>query len=96
MQKPVKLITENPELLLYLDGKLHITVLGGIKLTGFDRLKVTLKLVCTDKKQNIFRHSLDLYNSIQTEQLIEKSAEALVGPVRSKEGCQLKPQPIKK
>jgi hypothetical protein len=35
MQKPVKLITENPELLLYLDGKLHITVLGGIKLTGF-------------------------------------------------------------
>ncbi len=28
-----KLITENPELLFYLDGKLHITVLGGIKLT---------------------------------------------------------------
>ena len=60
MQKPVKLITENPELLLYLDGKLHITVLGGIKLTGFDRLKVTLKLVCTDKKQNIFRHSFSV------------------------------------
>ena len=77
MQKPVKLITENPELLLYLDGKLHITVLGGIKLTGFDRLKVTLKLVCTDKKQTIFRHSLDLYNSIQTEQLIEKATDAL-------------------
>lgn len=44
MIKP-KLITDNPELLLYLDGKLHIPVLGGIKLTGFDRLKVTLKLV---------------------------------------------------
>jgi len=29
-----KLITENAELLLYLDGKLHITILGGIKLTG--------------------------------------------------------------
>src|SRR5476651_1091356 len=77
MQKPVKLITDNPELLLYLDGKLHITVLGGIKLTGFDRLKVTLKLVNTDDKLNVFRHSLDLYNSIQTEQLIEKSADAL-------------------
>jgi hypothetical protein len=77
MQKTVKLITENPELLLYLDGKLHITVLGGIKLTGFDRLKVTLKLVSTDNKQNAFHHSLDLYNSIQTEQLIEKSADAL-------------------
>ena len=77
MQKTAKLITDNPELLLYLDGKLHITVLGGIKLTGFDRLKVTLKLVNTDDKHNIFRHSLDLYNSIQTEQLVEKSANAL-------------------
>jgi hypothetical protein len=25
-----KLIADNPELLLYLDGKLHITILGGI------------------------------------------------------------------
>jgi|GEM_PF-3343803 len=41
-----KLITDNPELLLYMNGKLHTTVLGGIKLTGFDRLKVTLKIVC--------------------------------------------------
>jgi chromosome condensin MukBEF ATPase and DNA-binding subunit MukB len=72
-----KLITDNPQLLLYLDGKLHITILGGIKLTGFDRLKVTLKLVNTDDKLNVFRHNLDLYNSIQAEQLIEKSADAL-------------------
>jgi len=54
MQKPTKLIADNPELLLYLDGKLHITVLGGIKLTGFDRLKVTLKIVCNDNRQNAF------------------------------------------
>ena len=72
-----KLITENPELLIYLDGKLHITVLGGIKLTGLDRLKVTLKLIKTDNKQNAYRHNLDLYNGIQTEQLIEKASEAL-------------------
>ena len=45
-----KLIADNPELLTYLDGKLHITILGGIKLTGLDRLKVTLKLIRTDKK----------------------------------------------
>jgi hypothetical protein len=45
MNKMPNLITDNPELLLYIDRKLHITVLGGIKLTGFDRLKVTLKLV---------------------------------------------------
>jgi hypothetical protein len=72
-----KLITENAELLIYLEGKLHITVLGGIKLTGLDRLKVTLKLTVTGKPANAFRHNLDLYNSIQTEQLTEKAAEAL-------------------
>jgi hypothetical protein len=72
-----KLHTDNPELLHYIAGKLHITILGGIKLTGLDRLKVTLKLVCTDKMQNVFRHSVDLYNSIQTGQLIERAADAL-------------------
>jgi hypothetical protein len=80
MQKPVKLVTDNPELLLYLDGKLYITVLGGIKLTGFDRLKVTLKMVSGGNTNTAFRHNLDLYNSIQTEQLVEKSAEALDVP----------------
>src|ERR1700744_5196242 len=72
-----KLITDNPELLLYLDGKLHITILGGIKLTGFDRLKVTLKMVCGGNTNRAFRHNLDLYNSVQAEQLVEKAAEAL-------------------
>lgn len=52
-----KLIVENPELLLYMDGKLHITVLGGIKLTGFDRLKVTLKIVCGGNTNRAFRHN---------------------------------------
>ena len=72
-----KLITDNPELLHYITGKLHITVLGGIKFTGLDRMKVTLKMVITDNKQNVFRHNLDLYNSIQVGQLVERSAEFL-------------------
>ena len=72
-----KLTSDNPELLIYLDGGLHITILGGIKLTGLDRLKVTLKIIRADNKQNAFRHNLDLYNSIQAEQLIEKAAETL-------------------
>lgn len=54
MQKPAKLITDNPELLLYIDSPLHVTVLGGIKLTGFDRLKVTLKIVCSGNVQAAF------------------------------------------
>ena len=49
-----KLISDNPELLLYLDNKLHITILGGIKLTGLDRLKVTVKLIATGKPANAF------------------------------------------
>jgi hypothetical protein len=40
-------------------------------------LKVTLKLIRTDDKSNAFRYNLDLYNSMQTEQLIEKASEAL-------------------
>ena len=70
--------TDNPELLHYLTSKLHITILGGIKLTGLDRMKVTLKLTSLPGRPGgaAFRHNLDLYNSIQTEQLIEKSAEA--------------------
>lgn len=72
-----KLITDNPELLHYIAGKLHFTVLGGIKFTALDRLKVTLKMVITDSKQNVFRHNADLYNSIQVGQLVERSAETL-------------------
>jgi hypothetical protein len=40
-------------------------------------MKVTLKMVCSDNMQTVFRHNLDLYNSIQSSQLIERSAEAL-------------------
>lgn len=40
-------------------------------------MKVTLKLIRTDNKTNAFRHNLDLYNSVQSEQLIEKASEAL-------------------
>ncbi len=29
-----KLHADNPELLQFIDGKLHITILGGIKFTG--------------------------------------------------------------
>ncbi|GAA4092603.1 hypothetical protein [Mucilaginibacter panaciglaebae] len=59
--KPNKLTTDNPELLHYITDRLHITVLGGIK----------------DNKQNVFRHNVDLYNTIQTSQLIERVSEFL-------------------
>ncbi len=73
-----RLITTNPELLTYSDSRLHITVLGGIRLSGLDRLKVTLKITIAGKPTGpAFRHNLDLYNSIQLEQLTEKASETL-------------------
>lgn len=53
---------------------LEIMVLGGIRLEGLDRLRVTLKI----KAQHLsIRHSLDLYNDDQQQKLIRKVAERL-------------------
>jgi DNA primase len=70
-----KLITANPELLVYDSGDLLITVLGGIKLTGLDRMKVTLKVEHKAKPALPVRHHLDLYNHPHTEQLVSKIAD---------------------
>jgi len=71
-----KLITTNPELLIYDNCELHIEVLGGIKITGLDRMKVTLKILHKDKATLPIWHSLDLYNHGQREQLVNNLAEA--------------------
>lgn len=73
----------NPELLIYDNCQLQITVLGGVKLTGLDRLRVTLKIERIaarhqEKPQLLpVRHNLDLYHAQQTELLIQKIAENL-------------------
>jgi DNA primase len=72
-----KLITANPELLVYDNCELLITVLGGIKLTGLDRMRVTLKVEHKAKSGLPVRHHLDLYNHPHTEQLVNKIAEHL-------------------
>jgi len=77
-----KLITANPELLVYDKGELLITVLGGIKLTGLDRMRVTLKVEHKAKQLLPVRHHLDLYNHPHTEQLINKIAESLDIPTQ--------------
>jgi len=78
-----KLITANPELLVYDRGELVITVLGGIKLTGLDRMRVTLKVEHKAKQLLPVRHHLDLYNHPHTEQLINKIAESLDIPTQA-------------
>ena len=78
------LITDNAELLVYLDGALYVTILGGVKLSGLDRMRVTLKIIPSggtvagnSSHGAAFRHNLDLYNRIQVEQLVEKVSETL-------------------
>jgi hypothetical protein len=39
-----KLDTTNPDHIRYQQGALDITILGGIRLEGLDRMRVTLKI----------------------------------------------------
>lgn len=69
--------TSNAESLVYEQGYLRITVLGGIKLEGLDRLRVTLKVAVVDTATPPVRHNLDLYNDTQLEKFIRKCAGKL-------------------
>lgn len=64
--------TTNPLHLTWQYEAIDITILGGIKLEGLDRLRVTLKI---DNGSDTIRHNIDLYNDRQAEQLIRKAAE---------------------
>jgi DNA primase len=76
-QRDSKLITTNPELLIYDNCELRIEVLGGIKITGLDRMRVTLKVQHKEKITQPVWHSLDLYNHAQREQAISTITEVL-------------------
>lgn len=69
--------TETSEQLTYDNGLLVLTVLGGVKLEGLDRLRVTLKVSLRDSPRPPIRHNLDLYNDTQVEKLVRKIAERL-------------------
>lgn len=83
-----RLNTLNPEAVTYQTEELLLTVLGGVRIEGLDRMRVTLKIeVHTRKFQHYLnnpeiaalaiRHNLDLYNDVQVEKLIRKTAERL-------------------
>jgi hypothetical protein len=77
------LTTKNPKQLLYQNQLLKITVLGGIKIDGLDRMRTTLKIQVKEEStqeelQNLaVRHNLDLYNETQVDKLIRKTARKL-------------------
>ena len=77
--------TANPDQLTYQNEILSITVLGGIKLEGLDRMRATLKVELnglpspdggiTRGMRPAVLHNIDLYNDTQLEKLIRKVAE---------------------
>jgi DNA primase catalytic core len=75
LQQLAKLDTKNAELLIYDNCQLRIEVWGGIKITGLDRMKVTLKVQHKAKQLLPIRDTLDLYSRQQTENLIQTISE---------------------
>jgi histone H3/H4 len=69
-----KLNTSNPDHITYEHPPISIAVLGGIRLEGLDRMRVTLKVQIEHLS---LRHNLDLYNDNQTEKLVRKIAERM-------------------
>lgn len=60
----------------YLTEHLEIHILGGIKVTKLETLRITLS-VQKPGQHNVLRHSLDMYNDNQVEKLVRKIAERL-------------------
>lgn len=69
--------TFNKNLLQLSSDLLQITVLGGVRIEGLDRMRVTLKIEVPDSPRPAVRHNLDLYNDTQVEKLIRKVAERM-------------------
>jgi len=64
--------TQNPEAPLFHTEDVTITILGGVKLGGLDKLRVTLKI---EKEEQVpIRQNLDLYHSSQVTKLTEQIA----------------------
>ena len=88
MEEKEKINITNPDAITYETEELGFTILGGIRLDGLDRLRVTLKIEVNNRKFKHYlnnpelaalaiRHNIDLYNDVQVEKLIRKTAERL-------------------
>jgi hypothetical protein len=80
--------TTNPEAITYSTEELGYTILGGIRLEGLDRLRVTIKIEVLNRKFQHYlnnpdiaalaiRQNLDLYSITQTEKLARLIADRL-------------------
>jgi chromosomal replication initiation ATPase DnaA len=69
--------TTNPNQLDYTNKLIKIAILGGTRLQGLDRMRVTVKIQSTEVEGLAVRHNLDLYNDTPVEKLIRKTATKL-------------------
>lgn len=88
MAQELKINTANPDAIVYLTEEIGYTILGGIRLEGLDRLRVTIKVEVVNRKFVHYlnhpelaglaiRQNLDLYNNTQTEKFARLIAERL-------------------
>lgn len=68
----MKINVSNPDLITCQNEQLSILILGGIKISGLDRMRVTLKIEKKEGDQHPLRYNLDLYNQEQVSKLVEK------------------------
>ena len=84
----LKIDVSNPNAITYCTEELGFTILGGIRMDGLDRLRVTMRIEVINRKFEHYQnnaelaalplnHNLDLYNDVQVEKLIRKAAERL-------------------
>lgn len=64
--------TDNREYITWQYEQLHFGLLGGLKIEGLERMRVTLKV---EYKQQAVRHNLDLYNNESVDKLVKRCAE---------------------
>src|SRR5258708_25451131 len=81
----VQIDTSTPNTITYIPEELGFTILGGIRMDGLDRLRVTIRIEVINRKFEHYmnntdlaalplNHNLDLYNDVQVEKLIRKAA----------------------
>lgn len=88
MAADLKLNSTNPEAITYTTEEIAYTILGGIRLEGLDRLRVTIKIEVVNRKFQHYlnnpdiaalaiRQNLDLYSITQVEKLARLIADRL-------------------
>jgi len=75
--KVVKLLTDNPEQLIYETAELKITIWGGIEKENLSRLKISMHIKSKANKYKSFRDDVNLYSHGNTQKLIQNISETL-------------------